>query len=271
MDRIDVFEFEDATWFPSWLRTSMTNMIAVVSRVFGVTPVLAQLTSRVLREHNIDRIVDLGTGAGGVMPDVLKLLRAQPETAETRLLMTDRYPNSDALEVFNDPQCDYIRYESESVDATDFASAPSGLKTMVNCFHHMGPAKARSILKSAQKNCEPLLIYEMGENLGSFMLWLVFLPISLPILFLMCCLLTPFARPLSIRQFAFTYLIPVIPLFFAWDGQATMPRLYTFADYDELLRGLDSANYRWEKGHGMKPNGKKLGTFLLGLPVQANS
>lgn len=271
MDRVDVFEFEDAAWFPSWLRTSMTNMIVVVSRVLGVTPVLAVLTSRVLREHKIDRIVDLGTGAGGVMPEVLKLLREQPETGETRLLMTDRFPNSDAVAAFNDPQRDYIRYESESVDATDPASVPSGLKTMVNCFHHMRPEQARSILESAQKSGEPLLIYEMGENLGSFLLWLLLLPISLPVMFVMCCILTPLARPLTARQLVFTYLIPLIPLFFAWDGQATMPRLYTFADYDALLQGLDSSSYHWEKGHGRKPNGKKLGTYLLGMPVPANT
>lgn len=269
MDRVDVFEFEDAAWFPSWLRACMTKMIVVVSRVVGVTPVLFQLTSRVLLDHKIDRIVDLGSGAGGVMPDVLKLLREQPETSEMRLLMTDRYPNPEALAAFHDPQTDHIGYEKETVDATDLASAPSGLKTMINCFHHMRPEQARSILESAQKNGEPILIYEMGENLGSFILWLLLLPVSLPILFLMCCVMTPLARPMTIRQLVFTYLIPVIPVFFAWDGQATLPRLYTFSDYDKLLQGLNSSSYRWEKGHGKKSNGKQLGTYLLGVPAKA--
>ena len=61
--------------------------------------------------------------------------------------MTDRYPNRDAVARFGaqgDPQ---VRYLPDPVDATELASAPAGLKTMINCFHHMRPAQARAILE----------------------------------------------------------------------------------------------------------------------------
>ena len=167
MKRVHVLEFEDLQWFPGWLRTALTNVIVVFSRALGVTPVLAQLVSRALEQQRIDQIVDLGSGGGGVMPDVLERLRAVPATSSAEL--------------------------------------------------------------------------------------------------------TPFVRPLTLRQLFFTYVIPLVPIFYAWDGQASMPRLYTADDIDELLEGLDSPTYRWEKGGAPTEKGKTLGTYLLGMPTSEES
>ena len=199
MKRVHTYEFEDAAWFPSWLRASMTNVIVVMGRAIGVDEVLSKLVSRVLAQQQIDRIVDLGSGAGGVMPDVLERVRSNTNTAETNLLLTDLYPNGDAIAALDGSANGHIRYERNSVDATDLTSAPTGLKTMVNCFHHMRPEQARSILKSAMESRQPLLIYEMGDNMMPFGLWCLTLPIALPIVFLMCLVLTPFVRPLTAR------------------------------------------------------------------------
>lgn len=48
-----------------------------------------------------------------------------------------------------------------------------------------------------------------------------------------------------------------------------MPRLYTLKDMDELLEGLDSPDYRWGKGQAKTESGRRLGTYLFGLPVRA--
>ncbi len=55
--------------------------------------------------------------------------------------------------------------------------------------------------------------------------------------------MTPFVKPLTWRQIIFTYLIPIIPICYAWDGQASLPRIYTLKDLDHLLAGLGSWNY----------------------------
>lgn len=266
MKRVHVFEFEDAAWFPSWLRSSVTNVIVVLNRVLGVPQVLGWLVARLLAEQRIDHVVDLGSGAGGVMPDVLERVRQHPETADARLVMTDLYPNPDAIKTFNDSGRMHTRYEPEPVDARDLASAPRGLKTMVNCFHHMRPEEARRILASAQETRQPLLIYEMGENRLPFALWCLSLPIGPPMVGLTVLVLTPFVRPLTVRQLFFTYVVPLIPISYAWDGQASMPRLYAFEDLEELLSGLGSPDYRWEKGYARTARGRKIGTYLLGCP-----
>lgn len=267
MKRVHVLELEDQSWFPSWLRTCMTNLIVVFSRLIGVTPVLATLVGRVLREERLDSVVDLGSGAGGVMPDVLCAVREDAALADARLTMTDLYPNLDAIERFADDGDPRTEYRAAPVDATDLAEAPPGLKTMVNCFHHMRPEQARAILASAEESRQPLLVYEMGENMVPFVVWVLLLPISLPLVALMVFFLTPMVRPLTARQLLFTYVLPIIPICYAWDGQASMPRLYTLDDMDELLEGLGGDGYRWEKGPAKSASGKTLGTYLLGRPA----
>ena len=51
------------------------------------------------------------------MPEVLALLRAQPEHQGARLIMTDLYPNLDAQKTFNDESKPHLRYWTEPVDA----------------------------------------------------------------------------------------------------------------------------------------------------------
>lgn len=224
------------------------------------------LISKVLNEENLKQIVDLGSGAGGSMPDVMKVLKETYQLDNVRLLMTDRYPNQDIVEMYNQLNDPSIAYETSSVDATDILHTPPGLKTMINSFHHMRPREAKKILASAATAKQSLLIYEMGENKLPLLIWWLLLPLSLTVLIIMVFFMTPFVRPLNWQQLVFTYLIPIIPICYAWDGQASLPRMYSMSDIDQLLGGIGSDGYSWQKGHALKKNGKKLGTFVLGLP-----
>ena len=266
MKRVQLFEFEDFGWFPAWLRACMTNLLMVLLKMMGVPKVLAASIAKILKEHKIDTIVDLGSGSGGAMPEVLEILHQEMDLPKSKLILTDLYPNPDTIQKFKSNN--HINYLETSVDATNIALAPAGLKTMVNSFHHMPPKAAKQILKSAQESNQPILIYEMAENKMPLLLWWILLPISLPILMVMSLFMTPLVKPLKWQQLVFTYLVPIIPIFYAWDGQASMPRLYALKDYDELLDGLQLDNYRWEKGLAKKENGKTLGTYCLGVPVK---
>ena len=266
MKRIQLFEFEDFGWFPGWLRVCMTNLIVILQKIIGVPELLANMIADILKKKSLSSIVDLGSGSGGAMPEVMDSLHEIEGLEQVMLTMTDLFPNDQMLKKFNTDALDKISYLESSVDATNIATAPEGLKTMVNCFHHMPPKKARAILESAQRTNEPLLIYEMADNNIPLLIWWLLLPISLIVLIIMVLFMTPFVKPLTWRQIVFTYLIPIIPICYAWDGQASLPRMYTLKDLDHLLEGLGSENYIWQKGHAKKKNGKKQGTYLLGLP-----
>ncbi len=270
MKRIQLFEFEDFSWFPGWLRICMTNLIVILQKMIGIPEVLSGLIANVLRKKNLLNIVDLGSGSGGVMPEVMESLHNTQKLKNIQMVLTDLYPYPEMYKKFNIKRNDQISYIETAVDATNIATAPEGLKTMINSFHHMPPKKARAILESAQRTNQPLLIYEMGVNSIPLLIWWLLLPISLIIIIIMVLFMTPFVKPLTWRQIVFTYLIPIIPVCYAWDGQASLPRMYTLKDLDVLLEGLGSDNYTWEKGYAKKKNGKKQGTYLLGLPNDTN-
>jgi hypothetical protein len=267
MKRVQLFEFEDFQWFPGWLRTCMTNLIVVFNRMMGVSHTLAKLIADLSKKHQIDAIVDLGAGAGGAMPEVMKALAEDHQIKNVKLTMTDMFPNADAVKKFSNDENDLISYSPTPVDATNLSQAPKGIKTMINCFHHMRPEQAKAILKSASESKEPLLIYELTENKMPLIIWWLFLPVSLVILVVMCLFMTPFVRPLTWQQVVFTYIIPILPFLYAWDGQASMPRMYAFSDLDEMLKDAQNENYTWSKGFAMNKKGKKGGTYLIGMPI----
>ena len=130
---------------------------------------------------------------------------------------------------------------------------------MIGSFHHMKPTTAKKILQSAQNNRQPILIYEVAKNNIPIFLWWLLLPISLTILILMSLIMTPFVRPLSLTQILFTYLIPIIPLVYAWDGQASLMRTYTFEDIESLLNGEKKDDYQWTIRDAKRENGRILG------------
>lgn len=269
MQRVHTLELEDLPWFPGWMRASMTRLIVVFCRVIGVPDALAPLVQRALGDQGLDRVVDLGSGAGGVMPEIIQRVRQAEGHAQTTLLLTDKFPNEEMRSLLEAQPVDGVSYRAESVDATTLAQAPAGLKTMVNCFHHMRPDQARAILRSAEDSRQPLLIYELTDNTIPFVVWVLALPIGLSIVFVMALLFTPFVRPLTLRQLFFTYVIPLIPACYAWDGQASAPRIYGLKDLDELLEGRGSDAYTWEKGPALTPDGKARGIYLLGLPTRS--
>lgn len=200
---------------------------------------------------------------------VLDLLNKQDPNSPMNLLLTDRFPNPSTVQEINRKGLGHLRYHPEEVDATRLEMAPKGLKTMIASFHHMPPASARAILHSASENSQPILIYEIAKNTIPSLVWTLFLPVSLLILIVMAWLMTPFVKSLTLSQVLLTYLIPVIPLVYAWDGQASLMRTYSFKDIESLLEGAKNPGYCWTLAPAKKANGKNLGYFIMGLPKNA--
>ena len=267
MKRIQLFEFEDFSWFPKIFRTSMTHLIVVFHKMTGTPAVIGSLIKELRAKLGFDQIVDIGSGSGGAMPLVLEDLNTETGETPLKILLTDLHPSPEFIQEINSKNNPNLKYAETPLDATNLKQVPAGLKTMINSFHHMPPAQARQILKSAQEEKQPLLIYEMGQNNIPTLLWWLLLPLSLSIIIVMVLFMTPFVRPLRWQQILFTYLIPLIPIFYAWDGQASLVRMYTFEDLKILLKDLETPDYTWKMDVGKKPDGKKLGYYLVGMPT----
>lgn len=258
MKRINLFEFEDFAWFPEWLRRCMTRLITVMHNLLGTPEKVAALIARMLERTDSSTILDLCSGTGGPMPEVLDILKKKYGRGNIRLLLTDLYPDLVTAQIINGRDND-VRYLTTPLDAARLEETVSGLRTMIGSFHHMEPAEARKILESAQISENPICIFEISDNSTPAWLWWIAVPIN----FLMALFITPLVRPMSWQQLVFTYLIPVIPACFAWDGAVSNARTYTLADMDELLNGLDSKDYHWEKG---RLEGRTNQLYLLGIP-----
>lgn len=257
MKRIHLFEFEDFLWFPHWIRVRMTRLIIVMHKMLKTGEELADLLAKTLKKTNSTQIIDLCSGGSGPMPEAMELLKKNHGIENVDLTLTDLYPNLTIAEKINSQSGSRINYETTPVDATKIGSERVGLRTIISGFHHMDPNKARLILESAFNDKQPICIFEISDNSFPAFLWWTAFPINI----ITCLFITPFVKPFSWQQLVFTYLIPIIPICFAWDGAVSNARTYTLEDMDELLEGLKSDDYNWEKG---VINGKSKKMYLIG-------
>lgn len=260
MRRRHYFEFEDMAWLPGWLRECMTLYVAAMHRLLGSTAVLTPLVRRALEASPGRRVVDLCSGAGGPMPKVIDALREQ-DGEDVELVLTDLYPNTLAAKQLTD-EAQGVRYETRSIDATAVPDELGGVRTIVCGLHHMRPAQARAILEDAWQKRQPFVAFELSDNSAPIALWWTAIPFGL----LMTLAITPFLRPLRLRQIVFTYLIPVLPVLIAWDGAVSNVRTYSEGDLQELLSGAQSEDYRWEIGTAPSARGPGKMLYVMGLP-----
>jgi hypothetical protein len=258
MKRIHLFEFEDFSWFPHWLRIRLTRLINVMHDLLKTDQDIAKLLKPLIDETKTTQIIDLCSGSGGPMPNVLNQLVYDNEMEKLNLTLTDLYPDMSSAKKFQPIK--NISYYTKPVNVTQPNQSLRGLRSMICSFHHMKPEVAKSILKSAEDENKPIFIYEISDNSTPKYLWWLALPIN----FIMCLFITPMVKPMTWQQLFFTYILPIIPLFFAWDGAVSNARTYTLKDMDELLEGLGSDKYKWTKG---VTEGKMKKIFLYGQPV----
>jgi len=266
MKRLELFEFEDFPWLPTFVRAGVTNLIEVFHRILGTSNIVSTLIMQAHRQQAFDQVVDMGSGSGGTMPQVMAKVNETRPQDPIQLLLTDAYPDLKVVERINSQSPPYIRYLDTPLDARNIADAPAGLKTMMASFHHLHPTIAKDLLRSAEQHGESILIYELAKNNIPVLLWWLLLPLSLSILILMTLIMTPFVKGLSFTQVVFTYVIPIIPLVYAWDGQASLMRTYTFKDIEQLLGERANPQYVWEISDAQKTNGKTAGYYIWGYP-----
>ncbi|QCK16570.1 hypothetical protein [Mangrovivirga cuniculi] len=255
MKRLHLFEFEDQSWFPGWLRECLTRLINVLHKLVNTEELLTKEIQKLLDQTNYKNIVDLCSGSGGPMPEVYKKLNKDDKISIT---LTDLYPDKITAGKINSLGSG-LYYHKEPIDATQ-AIELKGVKTMISSFHHMKPMKALEILKISQDKKQPILIYEISDNSFPSFLWWIVIPINI----ITCLIITPMARPMTWQQLVFTYLIPIIPICFAWDGAVSNARTYTDSDLKLLLSNLPKNNYRWNI---FKLGEKQKKIILTGIPL----
>ena len=207
-----------------------------------------------LRLGKHKRITDFASGDGGPMIKITEELRKSGH--DISLTLSDLYPNQERIDKLP-PFVDYI---SNSVDASNPGNIEPGLRTMICSFHHLRPEMAQSVLQGFQDRLEHCVIYELSDNSSPKALWWTAIPVNI----FSCLFISPLSKPFTFTQFVFTYLIPILPICFAWDGAVSNARTYTVSDLDELITPISQADYVWEK---RTLHGKMKKLVLIGKPI----
>jgi hypothetical protein len=262
MPRVHLFEWEDQQWFPKLFRDFITDHLAhMVSRLF--IPAVPKLVELMQRTGHAS-FVDLCSGGGGPLFALVPLCSqalGKPVTAT----LTDLYPNLKALSKTKPLSEGAISYRTESTNAMDCPESLQGIRTLFTALHHFKPEDAKKILAEVVKKNVPIAAFESQErSIGKI--------IAVPIvLFLSAFLLTPFVGRMTMGRFLFTYLIPLAPLFYAWDGAISCLRTYNQRELRQLTESLTQNGYRWEIGQipAIGVMGEYNITYLVGYPSHA--
>lgn len=264
MKRIQLFEIEDQRWFPAYLRNAMTAMLTVVHRWLGTSDHIAALLTSVVARTGRKHFVDFCSGNGGPMLAAIETLRTNPDHNEVRLTLTDLYPNQEAIQRIAAAGNEHVEYRKQPVDATNYHAADeSPIRTIICGFHHMPPELASRVLLNAMEAGDPIVVYELSDNsMPPKHLWWVGLPMN----FVFGLAVAAAMRPMTVGRFCLSFLLPVLPACFAWDGAVSNARTYTVADLEELTSQLPTSDfaYRWEIGQIDARPSKQL--YLLGIP-----
>ena len=152
-----------------------------------------------------------------------------------------------------------VRYERDPVDARTVPEKLSGLRTIINAFHHFRPDDAERILASAVDSRRPIAVVEVVRR----SLWTALAILGTPFHIL---LIVPFLRPFRWAWLPLTYLLPVVPLVIFWDAMFSCVRAYTRAELLAMTRSADpDGSFEWEIDEP-RVTGPIRGISLVGIP-----
>jgi hypothetical protein len=256
--RIQLFEIEDQTWCPRFLRMLMTDYLEFATGVTRPYEAVIPRLARVLRENGSTRVVDLGSGGGGPWPRLIE--RMAKEGVPLEVCLTDRYPDREAFERARVASGGRISYHPRPVDAARVPGELSGFRTLFAAFHHFRPAKARAVLADAVGKGQGIAVIEATQRNAGFLVLACLTP-------LMVLLFTPFIRPFSWSRLLWTYVLPIVPPAVLFDGLVSCLRTYTPEELRNLAQTVAGAEgYVWEIGEDRAPRAPEPVTYLIGYP-----
>jgi hypothetical protein len=260
LPRFQVFEFHERDWFPTSFRNAITEVLRALSLEMRVHDVIGPILESLLDRTGADSVIDLCSGAGGPILAIQQRLARSDRYVP--VLLTDKYPNVDAFERAEKAGQGLVRGHKEPVDATQVPAELTGVRTLFNAFHHFDPPSARSILADAYRQRQPIAIFEITER--SFFNTFSIFGAS----FIAMLLLMPRMRSRKFEWWLFTYLLPILPAAFGWDGFISCLRSYTAEEFEELTKDLADEHYGWTTGRLPVAGGPMHINYFLGFPEQ---
>ncbi|KAL9593651.1 MAG: hypothetical protein Q9219_007452 [cf. Caloplaca sp. 3 TL-2023] len=261
--RFHLTEIEDTTWCPNWLRdhahSSLARLWQAPSPRTGTS--LATQACNILLHvlGGIDSVsqytfVDSCSGAGGPTPYFEKYINKLCEAdghAPVRFVLTDWAPYVDAWRELA-RESSNISFVEEAVDASEAVRlAEEGKKEcrIFNlCFHHFDDGVAEKVLRRAVEEADAFFIFEITHRTLPSILHTA---LASAYGALSTTWLDHRSSPFHLL---FTYLIPLFPAYYVFDGVVSCIRGRTPEETFGLLRGegrvkdLDLSGWEFRSG-----------------------
>lgn len=237
----------------------MTGFIRVAMDVIRLPAVVAPLISEAMVSAQTERVIDLCSGAGGPVLGVIKRLR-QEGNQNACVILTDMYPNLGAFARAEEELPGAVFTRTQPTDASAVPSDLDGVRTIFNALHHLPPDVARAVFADAVEKRQPILTFEVVRRTPVAIL-------AAATGFISALAFVPLVKPRRVSNVVFTYLIPLIPLFVAWDGVASCLRSYSEGELEALVAPLRSRSYTFRIERRRVPWTPMTVTSVVGLPV----
>ncbi|MFO0616329.1 MAG: hypothetical protein U0414_27300 [Polyangiaceae bacterium] len=262
MRRVHFVELEDLDWMPGAIRDGGTDLLDTFFGLVKFYQPLVDVLERAIDASGGQQVVDLCSGGGGGALFMARALAARGRT-DVRFLLTDRHPNE--ATIGRTRGLANVAVHGEPVDAMHVPSDLRGLRTMFGALHHFPPEAIHSLLADAVASGAHVAFFDVAANpmmrkmpapLSPFAL----LPNAL-VLFTLPFALVPLVRPVRASRWLLTYLVPLIPFLFAWDGTVSALRAYAPEELLDIARGVPGTErYAWASEKG------GMGLYLTGRP-----
>ena len=260
-----LFEWEDQPWLPRVFRDFITDHLRYTHSEPMREPVnaaIADRLARVLVRTHTTQIIDLCAGAGG---PVIRIGRIVTKNLglPIRIVLTDLYPNVTAFQELVAQSDGSVTARLDSTDATDVPAELQGLRTVFTALHHFPPSLARQVLADAVRKRQPIAVFEPLERTVRMMALVGLMS------FVRGLTHTHRVGNLTVARALLTYVVPVAPAMFAWDGTVSTLRSYTVNELLDLARTVTADAFEWEGGRFEVdgPFGPMPTTYLIGVPV----
>jgi hypothetical protein len=265
MRRVQLFEWEDQPWLPRVFRDFMTDHLRYSHNEAMRKPVNEAMAARVaslLARTRTTHIVDLCAGGGGPIAEIARIL-VQEQSLPVTVLLTDLFPNVAAFKAHEADSGGRVTARYESTNAADVPAELRGLRTMFAALHHFRPSQVKLVLADAVRKRAPIAVFEPMERTVRMSVLVGLMS------FLRGLTHTHRVGKLTFGRALWTYVLPVAPAMFAWDGAVSALRMYTAGELLELAKNVDPTQYEWQAGRFdiRGPFGPMPTTYLTGVPL----
>jgi len=265
MRRLHAFEWEDQSWLPRVFRDFITDHLKYTHSQpmrEGINLAIARQLSSVLDRSGSTTIVDLCSGAGGPVSQIGRLL-AERRTTPVRIVVTDLFPNESAFRALEAESAGLIHGRYQATDAADVPGELEGVRTIFTAIHHFTPRQVQGVLADAVRKRAPIAVFEPLERRVQMAALVGAMS------FLRGLTHTHRVGRLTVARSVLTYIVPVAPMMFAWDGMISCLRSYNADELLAIANQVEAAEYAWEAGsfYVSGPFGPMPTTFLIGLPA----